>query len=191
VLEDGPERLSRQALADVLGISLTTARRMVSPRASLPAIAAQAVERRRAHGRWGIPATGDAHQNATRLIASALPSSDERIAEEVVWLKLVLAHPPVTPRTARIEVRERYQLFDRDWADQRPEPPAAFDDAAVARAVASARTSCDTVCCGHSTSSVSPAANAPRPSGECGPGSTGSRGGSARATSPRKSAWSR
>jgi hypothetical protein len=136
VLDDGPSGLSRQALAHVLGTSLTTVRRLVAPSASLSAIAAQAVERRRAHGRWGIPATGDAHRNAHRLIASVLPATDERVDEELVWLKLLLAHPRLAPPTARLEVGERYQVFDLGWADERRAPEPARDDAAMARAIA-------------------------------------------------------
>jgi hypothetical protein len=136
VLDHGPSAQSRQALADALGTSLSTIRRLVGPDASLAGIAAQAVERRRAHGRFGMPRGEDRLRNAARLLESVLPDAEERIDEEIVWLRLVLLHPRPTPTLAAQDVRERYQLFDRDWADD-PEPPAAAaDDAPMARAIA-------------------------------------------------------
>lgn len=136
VLDSGPASLSRQALADALGTSLSTIRRLVSPDASLAGIAAQAVERRRAHGRWGMPRGEDRLRNASRLLESVLPESQEQVDEEVVWLRLILMHPRPTPPLATQDVRARYQLFDRDWSDDVEPPSTAPDDAAVARAIA-------------------------------------------------------
>ena len=109
-LDDGPGRLSRQALADTLGTSLTTVRRLLAADASLPGLAARAVRQRRSHGRWGLPSGADTEQNAIRLLASLLPCTEERIDEEVVWLKLVLHHPSPEPRCARALVRESYPI---------------------------------------------------------------------------------
>jgi hypothetical protein len=136
VLDTGPANLSRQALADALGTSLSTIRRLVRPEASLAGIAAQAVEKRRAHGRWGMPRGEDRLRNASRLLQSVQPASEEQIDEETVWLRLVLLHPRPSPPRATQGVRERYQLFDRDWADEPDSLPAAADDGSVAQAIA-------------------------------------------------------
>ena len=76
--------------------------------------------------------------NAARLLASVTPETDERIDEELVWLRLVLMQPRPERPLARQQVRQNYQLFERDGADDPEEPAPAEDDPAMARAVASA-----------------------------------------------------
>ena len=141
VLEDGPAALSRHSLADALGTSASTIRRLLSPNASLPGLAAAAVERRRRHGRWGMPRSGDRpEENALRLIESIIPDSDERLDEETVWLKLVLHQPGVQPLDAKRDLRERYAVYEHGWSEPTEELSETRDDPALARAIAQRET---------------------------------------------------
>lgn len=99
----GVSELSRRALARELGTSVATVRRLLAPDASLTALAADEVSRRRRFGRWGMPA-GAPEDVALRLLRRALPDVEHRIPEELVWWRLVIDRPTDLP-IAEIERR--------------------------------------------------------------------------------------
>ena len=89
VRDRGVSELSRRAVARELGTSVATVRRLLAPDASLTALAADEVSRRRRFGRWGMP-VGAAGRH--------------RIGEELVWWRLVIDRPTDLP-LAEIERR--------------------------------------------------------------------------------------
>ena len=93
VLDRGVGALSRRAVAAELGTSVSTVRRLLNPDARLTVLAMDEVERRRRLGRWGVP-KGEPTEVALDLLRRLLPDETHRIAEELVWWRLVLDDPP-------------------------------------------------------------------------------------------------
>jgi AcrR family transcriptional regulator len=93
VLDRGVGALSRRAIAAELGTSISTVRRLLSPDAALTVLAMDEVARRRRLGRWGVP-KGEPAEVALELLRRLLPNETHRIAEELVWWRLVLDEPP-------------------------------------------------------------------------------------------------
>ncbi len=90
VRDRGVGDLSRHSIAHVLGTSVSTVRRLLHHDARLTALAMDEVTRRRRLGRWGVP-QGGPEEVALSLLRRALPDEDHRIAEELVWWRLVIA----------------------------------------------------------------------------------------------------
>jgi hypothetical protein len=93
VLDRGVGALSRRAIAAELGTSISTVRRLLSPDAALTVLAMDEVARRRRLERWGVP-KGEGAEVALKLLRRLLPDETHRIAEELVWWRLVLNEPP-------------------------------------------------------------------------------------------------
>jgi hypothetical protein len=126
VRDRGVSELSRRAVARELGTSVATVRRLLAPDASLTALAADEVSRRRRFGRWGMP-VGAPEDVALRVLRRALPDEDHRIGEELVWWRLVIDRPTDLP-IAEIErrhddagggggsLREQFQIATNGYA---------------------------------------------------------------------------
>lgn len=146
VRDRGVGHLSRRAVAAELGLSLGSVRRLLDPAVPLEQLAADEVVARRCAARWrssvtpGTP-SGDPATVAIALAQSLLPDPAQ-LAEEIVWLRLVLAAPQVTRRAARdaggssemlssepmdpqLSLRERRQIADGCWT---PDHLAATPD---------------------------------------------------------------
>lgn len=93
VRDHGVSHLSRHRIAKVLGTSISTVRRTLAGHADLRALALREIELRRRSGRYGRP-RGEGAEAATDLLRRFLPDTTERVAEELVWWRLVLAAPP-------------------------------------------------------------------------------------------------
>lgn len=128
VLTRGVDALSRQSVAQVQGVSASTVRRLVAADADLVALAADEVVTRRRRGRWRAAGTTD-RQRAVELVCGLVPDADDRIDEELVWLRIVLSTRvrPGVRRTPPGEgsLRERYQVAQRGYADAPPVEPDA------------------------------------------------------------------
>jgi hypothetical protein len=98
VLDRGVGALSRRAIAAELGTSISTVRRLLSPDAPLTVLAMDEVARRRRLGRWGVP-KGEPGEVALELLGRLLPDEAHRVAEELVWWRLVLDEPTGEPVT--------------------------------------------------------------------------------------------
>jgi hypothetical protein len=128
VLCKGVEALSRQSLATVQGVSASTIRRLVGADADLVVLAAEEVGSRRRQGRWLLPGTTP-KDRAVSLLRTLLPDTDDRIAEELVWLRIVLSPragsgtPPFAPHPEG-SLRRRYQVALSGYAD--PDPDGAM-----------------------------------------------------------------
>jgi hypothetical protein len=92
VRDHGIDDLSRNRLAAVLGTSASTVRRLVHARADLRRLALAEVEQRRRRGRLR-PRDLTGVDLATALLRRLLPDSPQRIAEELVWWRLVVSAP--------------------------------------------------------------------------------------------------
>lgn len=88
VRDQGPHTLSRYTMAAALGTSANTVRRLVAPGVDLRELAADEVQRRRRHGRWGRPGRAEPLALAMHLLRGTLPDEPHRVAEELVWLRL-------------------------------------------------------------------------------------------------------
>lgn len=138
VRDHGVSHLSRHRIAKVLGTSISTVRRTLAGHADLRALALREVEQRRRAGRYGRP-RGEGPDAAANLLRRLLPDETERIAEELVWWRLVLAAPPsvVVPRDpADLEEGPLHHRFavgsfgyvPHDILALQIEPPAAAED---------------------------------------------------------------
>lgn len=138
VRDHGVSDLSRHRIAKVLGTSISTVRRCLVGHADLRALALREVEQRRRSGRYGRP-RGEGPEAATDLLRRLLPDTTERIAEELVWWRLVLAAPPsrAVPRDpADLDEGPLHHRFavgsfgfvPQDVLALRMDPPAAAED---------------------------------------------------------------
>ena len=110
VRDQGPRALSRYTIAAALGTSANTVRRLVAPGIDLRELAADEVQRRRRHGRWGRPRQAEPLALALHLLRGSLPDEPHRVAEELVWLRLEIdaAHP-------ELGEDESSEALRRDW----------------------------------------------------------------------------
>jgi hypothetical protein len=111
VRDRGVGDLSRHAIARELGTSVSTVRRLLHHDVQLAGLALDEVTRRRRLGRWGVP-SGSPEDVALTLLRRALPDEGHRIAEELVWWRLVIASA-AGPQCGG-ETRFRH---DADWGD--------------------------------------------------------------------------
>jgi hypothetical protein len=122
VLTRGVDALSRQAVASVQGVSPSTVRRLVAADSDLLVLAAGEVVARRRRGRWHAAARGTPSQRALDLLRTLIPDSDDRIAEELVWWRIVFStrvgsgsdRVPASPDGS---LRQRYQIALQGYAD--------------------------------------------------------------------------
>ena len=110
VRDQGPHALSRYTIAAALGTSANTVRRLVAPGVDLRELAADEVQRRRRHGRWGRPRQAEPLALATDVLRGTLPDVPHRIAEELVWLRLEV--DAARPQLGEEDVPEALR---RDW----------------------------------------------------------------------------
>lgn len=113
VRDHGVAQLSRHRVAKVLGTSISTIRRTLAGHADLRALALREVEQRQRAGRFGR-VQGEGAEAATNLLRRALPDTVDRVAEELVWWRLVLAAPPgraVPPDPADLEEGPLHHRF--------------------------------------------------------------------------------
>lgn len=96
VRDHGVHHLSRHRVATVLGTSISTVRRLLSPEADLRNLALTEVGHRRRLGRYGRP-PGDDADAALWLLRQLIADDPSRIAEELVWWRLNVAAPPTAP----------------------------------------------------------------------------------------------
>jgi hypothetical protein len=92
VRDHGVDRLSRHGVARVLGTSISTVRRLLSPEADLRQLALNEVGVRRRTRLRGRP-TGTGVDAGLTLLRPHLPDDPAHIAEELVWWRLVVAAP--------------------------------------------------------------------------------------------------
>ena len=121
MLTRGVGALTRQSTAQLLGVSDSTVRRLVSADADLVVFAAEEVTSRRRRGRWHAPA-GTASQRALDLLRRLVPDTDDRIAEELVWWRIVFSTrvgsaAERVPPPADGSLRQRYQVALRGYAE--------------------------------------------------------------------------
>lgn len=139
VRDQGVAALSRHTVAAAMGTSINTVRRLLHADASLAALAADEVVNRRRRGRFGRMRDAEPATAAAHLLHKLLPDTDQRVAEEFVWLRLLLDHHrvPVASGESPTALRERFRIADRghteEW-DTGPqdghEAEAATDDPA-------------------------------------------------------------
>jgi len=122
VWERGVAEPSRRSVAAVLGTSPQTIHRAINISASLPTMAATLVAQRRRHQRWLLRGQ-EPIESAHQLACSLLPDARHRVAEELVWWRLVVDQPRPVPREP-ITLREAFQIADRGWAEE----PSATPD---------------------------------------------------------------
>ena len=123
VRDHGPEGLSRRSVAEVLGMSESTVRRLVDASAPLTDLAADEVTTRWQRSAWGRPrppADATALDTAVHLVAGLLPGKDT--ATHVVWLRLALARRSVSRRAAApgdddVPLASQVQIAERGWAE--------------------------------------------------------------------------
>lgn len=113
VRDRGVGDLSRHAIARELGTSVSTVRRLLDRDAQLTGLAMDEVTRRRRLGRWGVP-SGIPEEVALTLLRRALPDEGHRIAEELVWWRLVIAN-----------------ASGAQWGDERSRHDAAWGDGSL------------------------------------------------------------
>jgi hypothetical protein len=127
VRKRGVDALSRQSVANVQGVSASTVRRLVAADADLVVFAAEEVEARRGRDRWHVP-RGTTRERVIDLLRRLIPDTDARIAEELVWWRIVFS-PQVAsgvhqvPPASDDSLRQRYQVAQRGYA----EPPLPED----------------------------------------------------------------
>jgi hypothetical protein len=142
VLDRGVGALSRRAIAAELGTSVSTVRRLVHPDARLTVLAMDEVARRRRLGRWGVP-KGEPVEVALKLLGRLLPDESHRIAEELVWWRLVLDEAPGEPVTDNGRaahdhawdegsLRDQFQITTGGYSDSRNLDPPDPDTATAA-----------------------------------------------------------
>jgi hypothetical protein len=130
VLRRGVGALSRRALATALGTSVNTVRRLLAADVDLLTLAADEVDRRRRHGRMGRLRDAEPSDAAVHQLRKCLPDTEARIAEELVWLRLVLstAEAPEDRDRDGLLLRERFRIFERGFVDEedreQPDGPA-------------------------------------------------------------------
>ncbi len=128
VLRHGVGRLSFNALAEQLGVSSATVRRAVWADADLTVLAVHEAARRRRAGRWQRAEDsedGDVLGQSVRQLRRLLPDSRERIAEELVWWKLLLEHidPPADTGSAEfgeegLTLAQRFRIATVGYLDR-------------------------------------------------------------------------
>jgi hypothetical protein len=127
VRDRGVGDLSRHAIARELGTSVSTVCRILNPDAQLTTLAVDELNRRRRIGRWSVP-SGSPGQVALALLRRVLPDEDHRIAEELVWWRLVIASAAGKPfgddtRSTHDtdwgegNLRDQFQVATRGYAD--------------------------------------------------------------------------
>lgn len=127
VRDEGQHALSRRAVAAVLGTSVNSVRRVLSEDADLRQLASEEVERRRAHGRWDGLRDVAGPELAVCLLRKVLPDEEDRIAEELVWLRLVVAshRPAPRPDDCVASLRAEHVVADLGYLPEDHESPAA------------------------------------------------------------------
>lgn len=132
VRDQGPHALSRRSVAAALGTSVNSVRRVLSEDADLRQLAGEEVERRRAHGRWGRRRDLTGADLAVHLLRRVLPDEEHRVAEELVWLRLVLdSHRPLPREGDTVATLQAEHLVaDRGYLpeDHRPPEPSHEPD---------------------------------------------------------------
>jgi hypothetical protein len=120
VLRQGVAALSRRAVADALGTSVNTVRRLLAEDAHLVSLAADEVDRRRRNGRLSRLRDAEPVDAAVHLLRKCLPDTEARVAEELVWLRLVLATTQVPEDRDRdgLVVSERFRIYERGYVDE-------------------------------------------------------------------------
>jgi hypothetical protein len=120
VRDRGVSALSRHSVAAVLGTSVNTVRRLLSPEADLRVLAADEVARRRLHGRLGRLRDGETVERAGHVVRALLPDAQHRVDEEVVWLRLMVALPRDGSAQADADgpLRDRWQLAEHGYVLQ-------------------------------------------------------------------------
>ncbi len=123
--EGGLAALSRRSIAAALGTSVNTVRRLLAAEADLTTLAADEVERRRRWGRWGHPRDAEPMVLAMYQLRTCVPDTEQRIAEELVWLRLVLATTPVPEDRDRdgLLLRQRFSIYEQQ--EEQAVPPHA------------------------------------------------------------------
>ena len=116
----GVEALSRRSVAAALGTSVNTVRRLLAEDVDLVRLAADEVDRRRRHGRLGRLRDAEPVDAAVHLLRKCLPDTEARVAEELVWLRLVLATATVPEDRDRdgLLVHERFRIAERGYLDE-------------------------------------------------------------------------
>ncbi len=129
VLEQGVAALSRRSVAQALGTSVNTVRRLVVEHADLADLAADEVVRRRRHGRLGVLRDADPVATAVHLLRKLLPDTEQRVAEELVWLRLVLeTHRPKVGDLEELRLADRFQVAEGTYDGSVPAAPVTGDE---------------------------------------------------------------
>ncbi len=132
VRDVGPHALSRYTIAAALGTSPNTVRRLIRPDTDLRVLAVDEVERRRRHGRWGQPTELAGRELALLRLRRLLPDEEPRIAEELVWWRLVLhaVHPNLGGEDSPATLREDFALAEGTSSDHDGAAPTSAADGA-------------------------------------------------------------
>lgn len=124
VRDHGAHALSRRALASTLGTSVNSIRRLVSEDADLRQLAADEVAQRRTRGRWDQRRDLTGVDRATFLLGRVLPDEQHRVAEELVWLRLVVDSCAPTPGDDTVATLQAEHLVaDRGYVPESHRPP--------------------------------------------------------------------
>lgn len=124
VRDQGPHALSRRSVASALATSVNSVRRLVSEDADLRQLAADEVAQRRSRGRWDQrrDLTGD--DRATFLLRRVLPDEPHRVAEELVWLRLVIdSCAPTVGDDTVATLQVEHLVADRGYVPEEHRPP--------------------------------------------------------------------
>ena len=119
VLHQGVGALSRRSVAAALGTSVNTVRRLLAAEADLVSLAAAEVTYRRRHGRMGVLRDVEPAEAAVHLLRKLLPDTELRVAEELVWLRILLDTQVVPEDRDRdgLALRERFRLAEGRYDD--------------------------------------------------------------------------
>jgi hypothetical protein len=124
VRDQGPHALSRRSVANALGTSVNSVRRLVSEDADLRQLAADEVAQRRTRGRWDQRRDLTGVDRATFLLGRVLPDEQRRVAEELVWLRLVVDSCAPTPGDDTVATLQAEHLVaDRGYVPESHRPP--------------------------------------------------------------------
>ena len=123
VRDRGPHALSRRTMAAALGMSHNTVRRLLAEDVDLRHLALDEVERRRSQGRWRRPRGLVGADLAVLLLATLLADEEDRVAEELVWLRIRIdACRPVVPDEESVAMlRTEHAIAERGFAPEEPD----------------------------------------------------------------------
>lgn len=126
VRDQGPHALSRRSVANALGTSVNSVRRLVAEDADLRQLAADEVTHRRSRGRWDQRRDLTGIDRATFLLRRVLPDEHHRVAEELVWLRLVIDSCTTMAGDDTVAALQAAHLVaDRGYVPEDHRPPAA------------------------------------------------------------------